>query len=242
MKRYVLYYKNHILKNKEEEIIEEKPLFVQINGQKKVLFRTPGDDLSLLAGMCFTEGFIAKKEDIICIDIVENHAKMDIKMSPSKNYINEEDFYQIELKKATNMDDIEVTINAKQLLRCMEVMESQQILRKKTKASHAAMIFSYNLRPIYMAEDVGRHNALDKVIGKALLKNQLDKVFLATLSSRISFEMAKKAAMAGIKILMGISRPTSMAIRLGEKAGMSIITLAKNGGIIIFSGKERIQL
>ena len=86
-----------------------------------------------------------------------------------------------------------------------------------------------------MAEDVGRHNAFDKAIGKALMEGRLDDAFIATLSSRISFEMAKKAAMIGVKILVGTSRATSMAVLLGEELKMTVVSVTKTGDVILYT-------
>jgi len=242
MRRKIFCCSKDFCEEMEEEIVEEAPLFLTLNNSiKRVLLRTPGEDEALLTGMCFTEGFIKNKGDLVSMHIEDDLAEMEVRLNrrfPEPKKISDifDEILGLSLEK-----DKDRSISVEELLRCMDVMESMQDLREKTKASHAAMLFSYELKPICMSEDVGRHNALDKVIGKSLLSNRLGDVFVATLSSRISFEMARKAVIAGIKVLMGISRPTSMAILLGDKAGMSIVTLAKEGGIMVFSGKERIK-
>ncbi len=243
MRRKIFCYLKGFCKEIEEEIVEEAPLFLTLNSSiKRVLLRTPGADEDLLTGMCFTEGFIRRREDLVFMHIENSRAEImthpDVR-TPTPRELNDmfDETLGLSLKR-----DKDIRVSVEGLLRCMESMESMQALREKTKASHAAMLFSYELKPICMAEDVGRHNALDKVIGRALRDNRLGDVFVATLSSRISFEMTKKAVLAGIKVLMGISRPTSMAILLGDRAGMSIVTLARDGGIMVFSGKERIRV
>ncbi len=132
-------------------------------------------------------------------------------------------------------------VEVDQILKCTRIMESAQKLRERTRASHAAMLFSYDLEPITISEDVGRHNALDKVIGSALIGGKLKDAFVATLSSRISFEMARKAAVAGIRVLVGVSRPTSMAILLGDQLNITIVSLIRNGDLIVYSARERIR-
>jgi len=241
MKQKIYCLKEGSQEELEEEIVEEAPLFLTINNRiKRILLRTPGEDKPLLTGMSLTDGLIRRKEEIISIHTAGNIAEMEIKLIQGLPEPEEiDDIFNGVIKSALRRDK-DRKIRVGELLKLMNMMESRQELRERTKASHAAMLFSYKLEPICISEDVGRHNALDKVIGKALLEERIGDVFMATLSSRISFEMAKKAVIAGIKVLMGISRPTSMAILLGEKAGMSIVTLARDGGIMVFSKKERI--
>ena len=234
MKWKVYHLAKDQLSVKEEELVEEAPLYLKINGSlQKELLRTPTslqEDKALIVGFCFTEGIIENKGDIVFLHVSYGNAEIETKKGGKMKKTADLTFHNKDKR-----------VSAKDLLTCMNIMESRQQLRLRTKASHAAMLFSYDLTSMYMSEDVGRHNALDKVIGKALIDDNLQSIFMATLSSRISFEMAKKAAKAGIKVLMGISRPTSMAVLLANKIGMSIVTLGKNGELLIFSAKERIK-
>jgi len=231
--KWKVYFLGKDLQIKEEELVEEAPLYLNINGLlKKELLRTPlslQEDKALIIGLCFAEGIIENKDEIIYLHVSKEYAEIETKKNKKK-------------KNSTNpIHHKDQSISAKDLLACMNIMESRQQLRLRTRASHAAMLFSYDLASMYMSEDVGRHNALDKVIGKALADENLENIFVATLSSRISFEMAKKAAKAGIKVLMGISRPTSMAVLLAKKIGMTIVTLGRDSELMIFSGEERIK-
>ncbi len=243
MKKKVYYYINKTLIEKEEEIIEEAPLRLRINNEIRYMLRTPislEEDKALIIGSCFTEGLIRNKDDILALNVEEGFAEIRIRQR-KENKIKEDVIDQIlGLSPTKKKKDKKISVN--ELLSCIDIMESRQRLRKKTKASHAAMLFSYKLESLYISEDIGRHNALDKIIGKAILEDKLDQAFLVTLSSRVSFEMAKKAALAGVKIIMAISRPTSMAISLAENAGISIVSLAKEGGVIIFTCRERIKI
>lgn len=244
MKHKVWYYLENLWKEKEEEIIEERPLSVYINKDiHRLLLRTPGEDEALLIGICFTEGLIKKKEDILSLKVYKDRAEIEIAAKYKDTDIPKDpDKILNKIIKTSVYADKDRKIKIKQILNCVSILESRQVLREKTKASHGVMLFSYTLEPLSISEDVGRHNAFDKAIGKALIYDRLNDAFIAILSSRISFEMAKKAAMAGIKVLVGISRPTSMAIILGEKLGMSIVSLARDGDIMVYSGKERIEI
>lgn len=239
MKRKVFYSSKGLWEEREEEMLEEVPLSVYINGFKlSTLFRTPGEDEALLMGLCFTEGIIREKEEIASMRIGENVAEVRIKgryKGRSEPKGIEETLRELKRKATVFLKPEGERVRVDQLLECTRVMESSQRLRKRTEASHAAMLFSYKLEPISMAEDVGRHNAFDKAIGKALMEGRLDEVFIATLSSRISFEMAKKAAMIGAKILVGTSRATSMAVLLGEELKMTVVSVTKTGDVILYT-------
>ena len=89
------------------------------------------------------------------------------------------------------------------------------------------------------AEDVGRHNALDKAIGKAFLKGELEQIRVGAMSSRLSFELVQKAARAGLEIMVSMSRPTALAVELAESLNMTLACLGKKKGFMIFCGKER---
>ncbi len=231
--KWKVYLLGKRLQVREEELVEEAPLLLNINGiLQKELLRTPlslHEDKALIIGFCFTEGIIESKDEIIYLHVSKENIEIEAKKDKKKKKLINPVHYK------------DQSITAKDLLTCMNIMESQQQLRLKTRASHAAMLFSYDLASMYISEDVGRHNALDKVIGKALIDDNLKNIFVVTLSSRISFEMVKKAAKAGIKVLMGISRPTSMAVLLAKKIGMTIVTLGRDSELMVFSGKERIK-
>ncbi|RLB09285.1 MAG: hypothetical protein DRG27_04645 [Deltaproteobacteria bacterium] len=234
MRWKVYHVGRNSLEIKEEELVEEAPLYLSINGAlQRELLRTPfslKEDKALIIGFCFTEGIIESKDEIVYIRINIKEAEIETRKNK-----------RLSISSSISIADKDRNVSVEDLLNCMKVMESQQKLRLKTRASHAAMLFSYDLTPLYISEDVGRHNALDKVIGKALIDENLKDIFMATLSSRISFEMAKKASKAGIKVLMGISRPTSMAVLFAEKEGISIISLGKDNEIMVFSGEKRIK-
>mgnify|MGYP000052905066 CR=1 FL=1 len=244
MKCKVLYCSKVSWVQREEEVIEEAPLFVLLNGRRYcTLFRTPGEDEALLMGMCFTEGLIRERGEVLSIKVREDVAEVWTK-GQYRGGEERRDLAQVldEIKRRsfTPHKPEGERIGIDRIRECTRVMESSQRLRRRTEASHAVMLFSYALEPISMAEDVGRHNAFDKAIGRALMDGRLEDVFIATLSSRISFEMARKAAMVGVKILVGASKATSMAVVLGEELNMTVITVMKTGDVIVYSDPERL--
>ena len=219
----------------DEEVVEEAPLQIYINGNYyTTLFRTPGEDIPLVKGFCFTEGLWDGLGDI-SFEFGENKVEVSLE-KPLRPLKTVEEVISLKGTSIKKMHPISVM----DVLRCMKIMEENQGLRKSTKASHAVMLFSGDLSPISIGEDVGRHCAFDKALGKGMEQGGLSSVFLATLSSRISFEMAKKAAVAGIPMVFGVSRPTSMAIKLGEALGMCLGSL-RGEGVVVYTGKEMVR-
>jgi FdhD protein len=146
-----------------------------------------------------------------------------------------------DLTKNLKVVDDESEISYRQVLQCVEEFSGHQKHYARTRGTHAVMLFDSELNIIAKAEDVGRHNAMDKSIGALLLGNRMSDVYLAVLSSRISFEMIQKAARAEIPILISLSNPTSMAVEMGLKLNMTLICLDKKSGFIVPCGEKRIQ-
>ena len=114
-------------------------------------------------------------------------------------------------------------------------------LRERTSASHAAAIYNSDFRLLSVAEDVGRHNALDKAIGKLFLNRTLATASILVLSSRISFELVQNAARARIPIILAISRPTSLAVELASQLNITLAALAKKSGLYTFCNEHRLK-
>jgi FdhD protein len=145
-----------------------------------------------------------------------------------------EDLYQI---IQPIHDDVRISIQ--QGLKSLEQLGRRQPLRRNTRASHAAALYTENFELLTMAEDVGRHNALDKAIGKLFFNRKLDRAAMAVLSSRISYELVQKAARARIPIIIAVSRPTSLAVELAAGLNMTLACLSKPSGLYVFCGGQR---
>jgi len=120
----------------------------------------------------------------------------------------------------------------------LEMLSFKQSLRQRTRASHAAAIYSLDLKVLFVMEDVRRHNALDKSIGKIFLKGDIQKVYIIVLSSRISYELVQKAVRAGIPIVLAKSRPTSPG--LAEELNMPLVSDSKADGLEILCCEPRL--
>ena len=244
-----------------QDFIREEPLFIRVEDRTyAVVMRTPGDEIAHAAGFCLSEGLVESPDDFasigFCSDIDENSITVTLH-EERKNLVSE----QLErggflsqtscgicgremIEDLTNnlkvVEDKSV-ISYGQVIECVEKFFKHQEYYVRTRGTHAVMLFDSNLDIIVKAEDVGRHNAMDKAIGTLFLGNRLSDIYLAVLSSRISFEIIQKAARAGIPILISIAHPTSMAVELGLKLNMTLVCLDKKSGFIVPCGEKRIR-
>jgi FdhD protein len=222
--------------------------------------RTPGDDLAHAAGFCLAEGIVDSPDDIsnlaICDDgdtnvvtvtlTAEHRKKVTVHMD-RRGYISQTGCglcgKQLisDLNQAIHPTQKESRIDPHTALEQLNRLSSHQNLREKTRASHAAAIFDDNATLLSVAEDVGRHNALDKAVGKLFLDRSLNRACFLVLSSRISYELVQKAARADIPIMIAVSRATHLAVELARSLSMSLACRSREGGLLIYCGEHRIQ-
>jgi FdhD protein len=264
-------------KQTEDLLAVEQPLEIKIvygpenDRQQKnisVTMCTPGHDEELATGFLFTEGLIKKKEDIIrCLSLSESGNNIviaelhsSISFDPQKI---ERHFYTSSSCGVCGKSSIDavknvftnsgakdtISINASVLTTLPEVLRKQQEVFEHTGGLHASALFNLEGNLLLTREDVGRHNALDKVIGatlQAVNKPQrlteipLDKHILL-LSGRASFELIQKAAMAGIKVVCAVGAPSSLAVELAKETEMTLIGFLRDGRFNIYSGEQRIN-
>jgi FdhD protein len=248
-------------KSAQQDLLGEEPLSIRIEGNPyAVVMRTPGDEIAHVAGFCLTEGIIDTPDDLTSIGFCEDDDTnvVTITLTPSRRgqitelldrrgFISQtscglcgkelvKDLYQIIKPLQTNHP-----IDIKKALTCLEALPNIQPLRKQTLASHAAAIYGSDLELLTIAEDVGRHNALDKAIGKVFLSRQLDRAELLILSSRISYELVQKSARARIPVILAHSRPTALAVDLAANLNMTVASLDDNdAGLYVFCGEQRL--
>lgn len=246
--------------SKEKDLLAEEPLSIRIQGNPySVVMRTPGDEIELVAGFCLTEGIIDTPDDYlslafcdgedtntVAVTLVPSRRALISEILDRRGFISQsscglcgkeivEDLFQ---KITPLADNARIDINS--ALACLEKITRHQPLRRQTRAAHAAVLYDFDLELLAAAEDVGRHNALDKVIGKAFLDKKLDQSALVTLSSRISYELVQKAARARIPIILAISRPTALAVQLAAELNITLATLADGPGLYVFCGAQRL--
>jgi FdhD protein len=125
------------------------------------------------------------------------------------------------------------------IVRGLQGMQTQQALQQQTGATHASAYVQADGKVVLLREDVGRHNALDKLIG-ALAKTSIDKVGFVITTSRASFEMVQKTASAGVSMLIAVSAPTGLAVRVAEQCGLTLVGFARDSRFVVYSHAEHI--
>lgn len=241
-------------------IICEEPLSIRVQGKPySVVMRTPGDEHAHVAGFCLGEGIIDEAEDIISlgfcdgddtnvvtITLTPQRQKIISKQLDRREYISQTScgicgkHLVEELRQILLPVEKKIAIDVKKGLYCIENLNKYQPLRSKTRAAHAAALFDMEYNMISVAEDVGRHNALDKAIGRLFLDKKLGKAAFLVLSSRISYELVQKAARARIAIIFAMSRPTALAVSLASALNITLASLAPEKGLFIYCGAKRL--
>ena len=244
----------------QHDLIGEEPLSIRIQGKPySVVMRTPGDELAHVAGFCLGEGIIDRHEDytslafcdggdtnVVTVTLTPARREKILPTLERRSYISQtscglcgkelvKDLYQLIHPIADAY-----TLNIRKTLNCLDELPRLQPMRQQTKAAHAAAIYSRGFELLGVGEDVGRHNALDKAIGKVFLDRKLDRAALLILSSRISYELVQKAARARIPVIVAVSRPTRLAVELASELNMTLASWAKNAGLFIFCGAQRL--
>jgi FdhD protein len=258
----VTYWNKNSRKKMTRDLILEEPLSIRVQGKPySVVLRTPGDELPHVVGFSLGEGIIDSPDDYnsiaFCDDNDTNVVTITLKPARVKKvsqhldrrgFISQtscglcgkelvKELYQF-IEPLT--DDAILDID--KAYRSLERLTDLQPLRRSTRATHAAVLLNSDFQILSIAEDVGRHNALDKVIGKVMLDGQLEKTSLLILSSRISYELVQKAARARIPVIVAASRPTALALDLAQKLNMTIATQSKGEGLYIFCGEQRLTV
>ena len=214
------------------------------------------DALALTAGFLFTEGMIEHMADVaemaVCADS-PNVVRVRLGDSAPKRGNRRGGFIASSCGVCGSVDDIADLRTGLPVVACtlriapallqqlMAAMESRQFVHKTTGGTHAAALFTADATLVTAAEDLGRHNALDKVIGKCLLRAYPTSGCGVILSSRVSLELIVKAARAGLEIVAAVSAPSSLAIEAAEQLGITLCGFVRNGRVTIFSHPHRLN-
>jgi FdhD protein len=247
----------------------EEPLEIRLDGEFSgrvvrktisVTMRTPGDDVELAAGFLFGEGVVrdrAQLEHIGQCGVNGNVVRVRLTANAEVELARlERHFYttsscgvcgktSIEALEATSRYPLpagQPIVDAHLIHRLPGALRRAQAVFDRTGGLHASALFDTEGGLHRLREDVGRHNALDKVIGAELLAGQLpayERVLV--VSGRASFELVQKAVMAGIPIMVAVGAPSSLAVQLAERTGMTLVGFARDGRFNIYSGGERVR-
>jgi FdhD protein len=262
IKHTVVSRDKKIESSSEHMLIGEEPLSIHVEGKPySVVMRTPGDELVHTAGFCLAEGIVDTPDDfntISCCDAIDPNV-VTVTVSKSRldkitdlldrrGFISQtscgicgkeivEDLYQ---KIQPLRDNTRIDVGL--AVQIIENLSQHQPLRDKTRASHAAALYAADFKLLSLAEDVGRHNALDKAIGKLFLGRKLDGAVMLVLSSRISYELVQKAGRARLPVILAFSRPTSLAVELASELNMTLACLAEDSGLYIYCKEKRLTI
>jgi FdhD protein len=227
--RKITKYLNSKFSEHQDEIAVESLLKIFVNGEEKYnCLRTPGADINLAVGLCFTDGVINSYADIENIVAEDNLVRINLAQGGDS---------RLRGNDKERKDDV---ITSAQLFAMQENFFSQQKIFKITGATHAAGIYNFKGECLAFAEDVGRHNALDKCIGKVLIENNTDQIYLTMLSSRLSYEMVKKVCRLKTQILVGASAPTSLAIETAIANNITLIGFLRDQRFNSYANTVRI--
>ncbi|PQJ11127.1 formate dehydrogenase accessory sulfurtransferase FdhD [Flavipsychrobacter stenotrophus] len=224
-----------------------------------VTMRTPGNDEELVMGFLFTEGIITSSDDIATVSITnDNIVTVSLKdhIVPTLNKLDR-NFYttsscgvcgkaSIDAVKTYcdvpgdyPYDDLQCT--AERIISLPGILRDKQAVFEQTGGLHACAIFTAQAHLLNLREDVGRHNALDKLIGASLSSGVLPlSSHILLLSGRASFELVQKAAMAGVKMIAAVGAPSSLAVQMAEEWNITLIGFLRGERFNIYSGAQRI--
>jgi len=247
-----------------EKLAVEEPLEIRLGGRRFTLtMRTPGHDEELAAGFLFAEGFINDAKELgeirrvrgrkgaaepNAIDVILNvpadglrsRLKRNFVMSSSCGVCGKTSIDSI-LRRVAPLSD-SARVAPATLLALSEKLRAGQRVFAATGGLHGAAIFSLGGTMLALREDVGRHNAVDKVIGYALTNSMVPLArHIMMVSGRLSFEIVQKAAAAGVPILAAVSAPSSLAVELAEEIGTTLVGFLRDGSFNIYTRPDRIE-
>jgi FdhD protein len=253
------------LRAESEALAVEEPLEIRLGGRRfTVTMRTPGHDEELAAGFLLAEGFIASRAELgeirrvggrrrpdqpgNVIDVILEVPSAELRERLKRNFVSSSScgvcgktsIESLQRRLAPLGDSLRIP--AARLLRLGPRMREAQLTFTATGGLHAAAIFDRSGSLRVIREDVGRHNAVDKAIGRCVMDGTLplsDSVM--TVSGRASFEIVQKTAAAGIPILAAVSAPSSLAVELAEELGVTLIGFMREAGFNVYTRPERIR-
>ncbi len=234
----------------QDVLAVEEPLQIRANGRDlAVTMRTPGHDEALAIGFLFTEGILKAREDLLAVESGENTVDLSlaVEVEASRNFYATSSCgvcgkASIESLRAAGCGTVPAgpKIDRAVIHKLPETLRSSQSAFDHTGGLHGAALFDHQGDLEMTREDVGRHNAVDKLIGAAFLAGQLPlggRILM--LSGRASFELVQKAAMAGIPVVAAVGAPSSLAVETARRFGITLLGFVRGGRFNIYSGVER---
>jgi len=246
-----------------DAVAVEEPLEIRVAGEPvSVTMRTPGHDAELSVGFLFTEGLIRSHEDLqkppvreLAVEGAANNLATVRLVSAFDSERLKRNFYATSSCGICGKASLEhlhaiapslgpgPRVARSTLIGLPGALREAQVVFERTGGLHATGIFDRDGKLLVLREDVGRHNAMDKAIGRMLLDRQVpltDRIVM--VSGRVSFELVQKAAMAGASILCAVSAPSSLAVQTAERLGMTLVGFLRGETFNVYTHPARIDL
>jgi FdhD protein len=268
VRRPVLKLSPSVHRQRPDALAAEEPLELRVSGRPlAVTMRTPGQDVELAHGFLLSEGVVGSREDVAVArycagtgpDGQNTYNVLDVALAegvPPPDTGVERNFYttsscgvcgkaaldavKLRTRFSPAGDDCQVSVEV--LARLPDQLRRAQRVFEATGGLHGAGLFTADGTLLVVREDVGRHNAVDKVLGWALLAERVPLTGCVLLvSGRASFELVQKAAMAGIPMLAAVSAPSSLAVELAEEQGMTLVGFLRGDSMNVYCGAHRIH-
>jgi len=246
----------------------EEPLEIRVNGTPiTVTMRTPGSDVELAQGFLLTEGVIAGRDDVIAAryckgagaDNLNTYNVLDVTLAPgvampdtdvTRNFYTtsscgvcgKASLEAVKLVSRFAPGDDPTTVSTETLSGLPHRLRAEQKVFASTGGLHAAALFDADGATLAVREDIGRHNAVDKVIGWALEQGRVPlSATVLLVSGRASFELTQKAVMAGIPVLAAVSAPSSLAVDLAAQSGLTLVAFLRGDSMNVYTRPDRIS-
>lgn len=247
------------LRRSARTVAEEVPVAFSFGGSTHaVMMASPGDIEDFAYGFCLTEGIVGRIDQILAVEIVEAGEGYDVQVElvdDSADVLRSRrrlmagpvgcglcgiESIEQAVRPVQRLPDLDLTLTPQEIAAAVRMLGDAQVLNRETRAVHGAGFYLPGRGLTAIREDVGRHNALDKLVGALSRAGQAGAAGAVVVTSRLSIEMVQKAAMLGSPVLIAISAPTALAIRTADAANITLVGVARGDDFEIFTRPERI--
>jgi FdhD protein len=252
---------NGAMEHRADLLAVEEPLEIRVDDEPlTVTMRTPGDDIDLAAGFLFTEGLLASLDEVheirLCdhnvaaVSVKPGQVPMAARVAANRNFLTtsacgvcgKDSIEAIRVRSAFDVAADPVRVSPAVLAALPDRLRQAQRVFTRTGGLHAAGLFAPDGTLLTLREDVGRHNAVDKVAGWALRSGLLPLAgHILLVSGRASFELAQKAIMIGVPVLAAVSAPSSLAASLAEESGLTLVGFLRGATMNVYAGAHRVS-
>jgi len=268
-RRPVLRIQDGSATRRPDALAVEEPMEIRLNGRPlTVTMRTPGDDFDLAIGFLVSEGVVHAADHVVAArycagatdDGTNTYNVVDVQLDPAvpaPDASLERSFYTtsscgvcgkasldaVRTSSTWTVTDDPLRVTPSLLATLPDQLRAAQQVFDRTGGLHAAGLFSAAGELLVLKEDVGRHNAFDKVVGHALRNGLLPlRETVLMVSGRASFELVQKAVMAGIPMVAAVSAPSSLAVDLAEESGLSLVGFLRGATMNVYAGAHRVPV